>query len=332
MGPMQQSTRPTDLVTDTTYRWSPITPHDVTRWADLVNHLAEVDGTEEFYPEESLREDLGRTNVDPERDTLAAWDGEEMVGFAQVTVPRTTDHEGTARAYIGGGVRESHRGRGLGRQLMDATEPRALELLRERHPDAPRAYLGSGGGLEGSSAERMLSARGYVIVRYYNELTRPLGEPVDVPDVEGVELRSPVEADEEPTRLAHNDSFRDHWGSGPIAAQSWHEHWTGSAGRPGVSTVAVRAGSGEVLAYVMCSEYVDRHLYVDILGTVRGERGRGLAEAALLRTIEAARSSGDYDVIELGVDSENPTGATRLYERVGFVHHLRTTSMRRMVS
>lgn len=61
-----------------------------------------------------------------------------------------------------------------------------------------------------------------------------------------------------------------------------------------------------------------QELYVDLVGTVPGARGRGLAAACLARTIRLAGEGGEFDEIELGVDSESPTGATRLYDRLGF--------------
>lgn len=312
---------------ETAYRWATLTEDDVPAWADLVNHLAEVDGTEEFYREEDLREELGMSGFDPARDTVAAWDGTEMVGFASLIVPPTTDNDGNGRGYVQGGVRLDHRGRGLGRELMDRIEPRTAELVAERHPGLP-AWVRSGAGKEGSSAARMLEHRGYRVVRYYDELVRPLDGTVEVPRKDGVELVSPGPQHEEATRLAHNDAFRDHWGSGTSAPEVWHDRWTARAMRKDVSTLAV-APDGTVLAYVLCSEWVDRDLYVDLVGTVRQGRGRGLAKAALLRTIDLASRTGAYDVIDLEVDSENPSGATRLYESIGFVPRLRTVSMQR---
>lgn len=317
---------PTDPTTP--HRWAPIAAEDVPAWTDLVHHLATVDGTEEFYREEDLAEELTSTGFDPREDTVAVWDGATMIGYGQITVPQTPDHEGVGRGYLGGGVRQEHRGRGLGRTLMDLLEPRAEHLVTERHPEAAAAYLRASGGLAGSSAERMLARRGYAVVRYYNELGRRLDGPVEHTEPEGVRLVQPGPEHEEAARVAHNDAFRDHWGSGPQAPDTWHEHWVGRSRRPAVSTLAVDPG-GAVLAYVLCSEWVDRELYVDILGTVREARGRGIARAALLRTIDLAARSGDFDEIQLGVDSQNPSGATRLYEQVGFAHRLQTTSMQR---
>lgn len=312
---------------ETAYRWGVLGEDDVPAWTDLVNHLAEVDGTEEFYREEDLAEELGMSGFEPARDTVAVWDGAEMVAFASVVVPPTTDNEGNGRGYVQGGVRLGHRGRGLGREVMDRIDPRAAELVAQRHPGLP-AWIRSGAGREGSSAARMLAHRGYRVVRYYDELARPLDGPVDVPATEGVELVSPGDGHEEATRLAHNDAFRDHWGSGASAPEVWHDRWTGRAVRRDVSTLAVDP-DGRVLAYVLCSEWVDRELYVDLVGTVREGRGRGLARAALLRTIDLATRSGAYDVIDLEVDSENPSGATHLYESIGFVPTLRTVAMQR---
>jgi ribosomal protein S18 acetylase RimI-like enzyme len=322
---MERTTAPAG--TGTAYLWGPIAAEHVAAWADLTNHLAEVDGTEEYYREEDLLEELGHDGVDPARDTLAVWDGELMIGFVQVTVPRTPDHEGSGRGYLSGGVRQSHRGRGVGRELMDLMEPRAAELVAERHPERP-GWVRADAGLAGSSASAMLARRGYQPVRYYNLLTRPLDRGAEVPVLDGVQLVSPADEHEEATRLAHNDAFRDHWGSGPQTAETWHENWTGSSARGDVSSV-VLAEDGRVLAYVLCSEWVDRELFVNIVGTVRDARGRGLAEAALLRTIALGAGSGAYDRIELVVDSENPSGATRLYEKVGFVHKLQTMAMQR---
>lgn len=310
------------------YRWAPLTLEDVPAITELVNHLATVDGTEEFFREEDVAHDMGRSGFDPQRDSVGVWDGETLVGFAEVGVPTTPDNEGNGRGWVSGGVREGYRGQGLGRELMDRMEPRAEELVGERHHGARAAYLRASGGLVGSGAERLLRHRGYETVRFYNELTRPLTGAVTVPEVAGVQLLSPTDEHEERVRLAHNDAFRDHWGSGAQSEQAWHDNWRGSSRRGAVSTVALD-DAGAVLAYVICSEWVDRELYVDIVGTVREARGRGLARAALLRTIDLATRSGDYDVVELGVDSENPSGATRLYEQVGFVHKLQTTSMQR---
>ncbi|GAA4886526.1 GNAT family N-acetyltransferase [Serinicoccus chungangensis] len=320
-----------DMAPGTAYRWSRLGEQDVTAWAELVNHLAVADGTEEFLSAEDLAEELRTPGHDPAQDSWAVWQGDAMVGYGVALVPPTTDHEGQARGYLGGGVHADHRGRGLGTALLDRLEPRAVELLAQRHAGVP-GYLSAGGGRQGSAAQELLSDRGYAVVRWFNLLTRPVADGPVVREVEGVELRSPRPEDEEAVRLAHNAAFRDHWGSGPQSAELWHEHWSSRSARPAVSTLAWAVDgelAGQVVAYVMVGQWVDREAYVTILGTVPEARGRGVAAAALARTIAEAERSGDLDVIELDVDSASLTGATRLYERLGFVHKHATCAMRR---
>jgi len=56
---------------------------------------------------------------------------------------------------------------------------------------------------------------------------------------------------------------------------------------------------------------------VSSLGVRRPWRKRGLATAILVWSLQEAASHG-LKAVALDVDADNPTGAKRLYERVGF--------------
>ncbi|MGM0385952.1 MAG: GNAT family N-acetyltransferase [Actinomycetota bacterium] len=301
---------------DPDLRWGRLDAAAVPAWAELANLLAEADGTEEFYDAADLAEELEESGFTPAADSWAVWHGDQLVAYGQLRVGHTLDAQGRVRATLGGGVAPDRRGRGIGRELADRMERRAVVLAAQRHPGAP-SYWRADGGLEGSSARALWSRRGYEAVRFFNLLTRPLpGEPLAIPDVPA-RLVSPAEEQEESVRLSHNRAFADHWGTAPQAAGPWHDHWTARANRMDLSTLAL-APDGEVLAYVLAGQWVDRELHVNLVGTVPGARGQGLAAACLARTLELGAASGDFDRADLDVDSESPTGATRLYERLGF--------------
>jgi len=296
-------------------RWAPLDEASVPGWAVLVNLLAEADGTEEYLSADDLAEELTESGFTPATDSWAVFDGEHMVAYGQLRVGLNPDREGRVRAVLGGGVAPAHRGQGIGRELAGRMERRAVARAAERHPGRP-LYWRAEGGMEGSSARAFWEHRGYEVVRYFNHLTRPLpGAPLPEPAAPAT-LVSPGPQHEAATLAAHNRAFADHWGSAPTAEATWRHHWSARAARMDLSTIAL--GPDGVLAYVLAGEWVEGELYVNLVGTVPEARGRGLAAACLARTLGLATATGRFGHAELDVDSENPTGATRLYERLGF--------------
>ncbi|MBO3101310.1 GNAT family N-acetyltransferase [Cellulomonas fengjieae] len=301
-------------------RWTYLDTPDVVAWSELTNLLATVDRTEEFYAPEDLAEELEEQDFDRVRDSIAVWDGDRLVGYGQLRLSAALTAEGYVRANLDGGVHPQWRARGIGTELMDRMEPRARALSAQRHPGAP-LQLRSSGRLEGDPVRPMLEHRGYSVVRYFTEMARPLpGTPIAATDPR-VEPYRPDLADA--VRLAHNDAFATHWGSTAQTVEQWTHMVTSRSFRPETSRI-VRDGD-VVLAYVLTAQWVPRELYVSLVGTRQSARGGGLARACLAGTVAAAAASGDYDVVELEVDSVNPTGAGEMYASLGFVE-TRTTA------
>lgn len=295
--------------------WTALTAETTSQWADLTNLLAKVDDTDEVYDAEDLAEELDEHGFDPARDSWAVWDGETMVAYGQLRVSMERTSDGDARADLGGGVHPQWRGQGIGTELLGRMEPRAIALAEQRHPGVP-VQLRTQGGQEGSDARPLLAALGYEPVRYFTDMTRPL--PGESLTVEPDPRIRPFSADvSEPVRVAHNDAFATHWGSTPATPEKWADVVDSRSFRPDDSRVLV-SDDGAVLAYALCAQWVDRELYITMVGTVQAARGQGLGRAVLLATVAGAARSRRYDVVDLGVDSANPTGAGALYASVGF--------------
>jgi mycothiol synthase len=295
-----------------TVSWQPLSAETVAEWAELTNLLAEADGTEEFYEAEALAEELREPGVDPRLDTVGVWRGGVLAGFGQLRVSSGL-FEGQARAYIVGGVRPDQRGLGLGTEIMDRMEARALELADQRHPGVP-VLLWVSGGLEGASVRRMLEHRGYRIMRYHHEMSRPM--PGVVPPPPELPVR-PYSAElEEAVRLAHNDAFSTHWGSTPADSADWGDMVRSRTFRPDCSFVSL-GSDGEVQAYVLVAQWVPGEAWVNLVGTRQRARGAGLARACLAASLRAIAEQG-YAKAGLDVDSENASGAGALYASFGF--------------
>jgi ribosomal protein S18 acetylase RimI-like enzyme len=106
-------------------------------------------------------------------------------------------------------------------------------------------------------------------------------------------------------------AFVDHWGH----TDRPFEEWMKARVLERDLCFLVR-GRGEVAAGAECKRELFGMGWVDVLGTRRDHRRQGLGDALLRHAFRELYRRGARRV-GLGVDSENPTGATRLYEGVG---------------
>src|SRR3954447_2658872 len=136
---------------------------------------------------------------------------------------------------------------------------------------------------------------------------------------EGIELRLYRHPDDEQQVYeAVQEAFADHWGFHPQSIESWREFtvkW-----RNFDPDLWLLAWAGDEVAGASLN-YPDRvddpgYGWIGTLGVRRPWRRRGVGEALLRRSFAMLHARG-LRTVRLGVDAENPTGATRLYERVG---------------
>ena len=103
--------------------------------------------------------------------------------------------------------------------------------------------------------------------------------------------------------------------------------------RPELKLLAV---AGEEIAGLCLCDVSKEHIarigrkegWVDILGVRRPYRHRGLGRALLLPGLHVLKEAG-MESASLGVDADSLTGATRLYESVGFAERKRFVLHRR---
>ncbi len=111
------------------------------------------------------------------------------------------------------------------------------------------------------------------------------------------------------------EAFQDHWDFVPTPFEEFLDQNVHQEDfDPGLWIVAVD-GDRRLVGVLAGAAHSDRGS-VDLLGVLRSHRGRGIASALLRRGFAALRSRGMARV-RLNVDSDNPTGAVSLYERMG---------------
>lgn len=208
-----------------------------------------------------------------------------------------------------GAVDADARGRGFGSALVDRSEARLAELGVERIHSVALA--------PDPGAPELLASRGYREVRRFWEMTIELGdEPPADPELPEPLRIEPFSA--EAARAFHaalEEAFADHWGHRPESYEAWWERQLAKPDHDPTLWALVRDGA-EVAGAVRNDPERSGGGWIGALGVRAPWRGCGVGKALLLHSFREFHRRGVRRV-GLGVDSENATGATRLYESAG---------------
>lgn len=158
--------------------------------------------------------------------------------------------------------------------------------------------------------------RGYREVRRFYEMAIELEAPPPAPAVPGgLALDAFHEDDARAFHAAIGDAFADSW---EYQSTPFDESWAMRRGQErdedGPLWFVVR--DGDEIAATIRNETRGGGGYVAVLAVRPPWRGRGLGRALLHRSFAEFWRRG-LTRVTLGVDSESPTGATKLYESVG---------------
>jgi ribosomal protein S18 acetylase RimI-like enzyme len=169
----------------------------------------------------------------------------------------------------------------------------------------------------------LLESSGYRPVRYFYEMLRPDLENIPEHTLpQGIEER-PVEPDQ--MRSIWNaavEAFKEHWGETEHTEEDYERWLKRHFVQPELWRIAWDGDRvvGLVLNYEDEQEnleYKRKRGKTEDIATLKGYRGRGIAQALIVRGLRQFRELG-YTEASLEVDSENATGALRLYEKLGY--------------
>ncbi len=303
-------------VPPTGYTTRPATWDDLGIVVELFRQSDLVDWGEVDVTEVAIRHDWEDPHMDLAAGTWLVFK-ETSAGSSEVPVAYASllplDSHRQLEAW--GVVHPEYRGRGLGSHLVDLVEARAAEHPALAPPDG-RVILLQGVLGPDAPAHRLVESRGYLPVRHFWRMDAPLTDELPNPrQIEGVTLRPFVFGqDDRAVHAAHQESFANHWGFVKRDFDEWAQHrFRESAFDPTLWFVA--EADGDIVGVL---QGVDDHgvAWVGMLGVRPAWQKRGIGEALLRHAFIEFRRRG-YGRVGLAVDTDNDTGATVLYERVG---------------
>lgn len=256
-----------------------------------------------------MEEEWSKGRFDPSCDAwVVVGPTGDVVAFGQ-----TYEEDPQSLVESSARVHPHHQGLGLGTLLVRRMEERAREHLGTETGASLR--LLNDVTATDESAHRLLEAEGYALDRIFWHMWIDLEDgipPVPKPDGPVVRLFDP-ETDVDGTYEVLRRAFAGHYGYAATPFTEWKELLRTPAYVPGLWLVAV---SGNEVVGALTGRELMGEGWVQEVGVLAEWRGRGLAAALLTSAFGAFKARG-LATAALNVDSQNETGATRLYERVG---------------
>jgi GNAT superfamily N-acetyltransferase len=280
------------------------------------------------------REYAHLVNSDPTRDMIIAEIDGAIAGFTRGEWWR--EDSGLCLYWFSLVLAPQHRGLGICRAMLHWIEARLRQIAADHPADAPKTFT-TGTPDKAISLIALLEDEGFRPARYFNKMARPLDEGLpDFPMPVGLEMRPALPEHYRLIWEADNEAFRDHWGHAP-AEEAYYQEWLEDPVifTPELWQIAWDVENNEIAGQVRTfidalenEKHGRQRGYTEFISVRRPYRKRGLARALIAESLRVLKARGMIESA-LTVDTENPTGATRLYADCGFKVISRSTSYRK---
>lgn len=290
---------------------------DASEIAELVNEVNVAEIGIPWTSVEEVRDDLTSPGRGQEDDVLVVAEDGGLAGYLSVWADADAITSITQVAF----VRPALWGRGLNAWLLRLGEERARKKVHPA-PVGSSAFLRVARWAQNEAAGRLFASLGYTYARTFHEMRMELDGPLAAPALpDEIAIRAfDRQRDAQTVHATLAEAFADHWGHAFPPFDEWvHEHIEGESSGFDAGLWFLALDGEEVVGAVCCRASSPRSqdaAHVNVLGVRTAWRGRGIGRALLLTAFRELQRRA-IAAVDLGVDSENQTGATRLYEQIG---------------
>ena len=300
-----------------TFRGDP----DLPQMLEVINGSKGVDEVERSTTMEEMTNNYHHLeHCDPTQDMLLVEVDGKMIAYNRVFWEKQED--GTFLYNLFGFLLPEWRRKGIGTCMFQWAENRQRQVASGHEQDVERYFQVAAANTE-KGAIALYEKFGYQPVRYELLMRRDISDPLPEAHMPaGLEVRPVKEEHIRPIWDAMQEAFKDHWGfihESEVKFEAWQKE---PIFQPKLWKIAWAGDqvAGMVLNFISESEnqeYNRKRGYTEGICVRRPWRKQGLARSLIVQSIQMFKEMGMTETA-LGVDSQNLSGALRLYQGVGY--------------
>ena len=253
-------------------------------------------------------------------DTILAEINGQTVAYSRVEWWQEEDPNDRIYAHFIN-IMPDWRDKGIEQAMIGWCEEHLVNTASE-HPQDGKRFLQTYSNALKQDFNKILESLDYEAIRFSIGMSRSLEDIPEAELPEGIDVRAVNNQDERKVWEANVEAFRDHWGYSPPTETDYENYTTSKYWQPDLWQVAW--DGDEVVSSVM--NYIDqdhnkkfdrKRGWTENISTRREWRRRGIARALIVKSMHMHKEKGMTEVA-LGVDTNNPSGALKLYQNLGY--------------
>ena len=306
----------------TQLKWRPAQREDLPQMQQLFIAAQAIDKTEVIPSIKQMERLFALLEAEPNSHTILAVTPDGTVAALAFLFPSPDDEEQLIQ--IDGHVHPNFRQQGLGTQIMEWGEASAKQFLHTKDEDKPRQLITN--AMEHHPDRIALFAQqGFQATRYSYTMSRDLDAPLPEKTLpSGLTAVSYTPDYDIAMMHAFNNAFAEHWGLYTMTPELWQRRFTATPYfRSDLTTLALDA-AGEIAGFCLSEVHEERNqqrgqkeAWMEAIGVLPQWRKQGIASALMTLAMRQYTAIG-MKTVGLDVDTQNPTGALRLYKNLGF--------------
>lgn len=294
---------------------------DYPEMVKILNAVAIADKEESTVTVSDIRNTYTHlNNSNPNEDMIFAEVNGQMIAYSRVEWYQEENPNHRIYQHFTK-IDPDWRNKGIEKAIILWCEDR-LKMIASAHPKDSQQFFQTYANEIKTDYNQLLESLGYQIARYAYTMNRPLDSIPTAELPEGIEARPVEEKDWKKIWDASIEAFRDHWGFSQPTEEDYLSYKGSKFFQPDLWQVAWDGDRvvGSVMNYIdhdYNQKFNKKLGWTEEITTLRNYRRRGIARALIVRSMHMHKALGMTHVA-LGVDTDNPTGALKLYQSLGY--------------